>query len=100
MPWCAFSIDCLLTVVFCCYWDLSIGVRVQLWKVSGYGRFSIQSFLKGWPGPQTGVHLGEVSASGGSTVFNLNIRGFASYTGKSTSHSRCSEEMGEKGWYN
>ena len=30
-------------------------------------------FLKKWPGPQTGVHLREVSASGGSTVLTCAI---------------------------
>ena len=30
-------------------------------------------FLKNWPGPQTGVRLREVSASGGSTVFSFKV---------------------------
>ena len=29
-------------------------------------------FLKKWPGPQTGVHVREVSASGGSTALMIN----------------------------
>ena len=45
-------------------WDFRIGVRVCLWEVSVYGRFSMQSFLKKWPGPQIGVHLWEVSSYG------------------------------------
>ena len=44
------------------------GVRVRLWEVVD---------TEFWPGPQTGVHLREVSASGGSTVVdfeeNMNI---------------------------
>ena len=65
---CIFHVSAYGTFFFC--WDLRIGVRVCLWEVSVY-RLPIQSFLKQWPGPQTGVRLREVSTSGGSTVCTL-----------------------------
>ena len=52
----------------------SVGTSEQV-SASAYGRYTFiggfryRVFLKKWPGPQAGVCLREVPASGGSTVF-------------------------------
>ena len=71
MPCGAFSIDCPLTGVSLFCWDLRIGVHVRFWEVSVYGSCRYRVFLKKCPGPQTGVNLQEVSASGVSTVLYI-----------------------------
>ena len=87
MPWCAFSIDSPRMGVFRCSWDLGIGVRVRLWKVSVYGRLPIRSFLKEMAGtsdwcPLTGgVRLREVSASGVPLYIFIKNRFFDRFRG-------------------
>ena len=64
MAWCAFSIDFPLMGVFL----LLLGAQNRCLRPLMGGCWC-RVFSKKWPGPQTGVHLWEVSASGGSTVF-------------------------------
>ena len=89
ISWCLgvhFSFTVRLREVFFC-WDLRIGVRVRLWEV-----VDTEFSLKKWPGPQTGVHLREVSASGGSTVSTFFPTGLPDVTWSSPENLQASAD--------
>ena len=53
--------------------DIEMGVLVRSRELAAYEGLKLQSFSRKLPGPQFGVRLREVSASGGSTVRVLSF---------------------------